>query len=121
MKNMLTQVRKDMAVYDREGNMIGTVETVYFGDEDLERPGVETATAPTPDVANRGLIENVPEALNPDNRIPTELRSRLQRYGFIKVETGILASDRYARADQITKVDENRVELNVTQDELITT
>jgi len=118
MKNMLTKVQKDMAVFDRDGNRIGTVKDIQFGDEDLERPGVETSTGQTPEVEGNQLIRDVVGAIKPDERILPELKARLKRYGYIKVNTGLLSADRYAGADQIASVGENRLDLNAALDEL---
>ncbi len=119
MKNMLTQVHEDMPVYDRTGKKIGAVKTVQFGDEDLERPGVETSTAQTAKVVGNELMEDFAKTLKTGEHLPVELRKRLQRYGYIKVDTGILASTHYASADQIANVTDSRVVLNVTADQLI--
>lgn len=119
MKNMLIQIKEHMPVYDSAGKKIGAVKTVQFGDEDLERPGVETSTARTAEVIGNQLTEDLAKAFKTGNQIPVELRKRLERYGYVKVDTGVLASDRYASADQIANVTADRVDLNVTKDELI--
>jgi sporulation protein YlmC with PRC-barrel domain len=119
MKNLLTQVHKDMSVYDRTGKKIGSVENVQFGDEDLERPGVETSTAQALNATGNDLVEDLAKALKTEEQVPLELRKRLLRYGYIKVDTGILKSDRYASADQIARVTADRIDLDVTMNELI--
>jgi hypothetical protein len=119
MKNMLGQVREAMTVYDREDNKVGTVRFVHFGDEDLDKPGVETATAPRDQWKEKGLIEDLAEAIVPPDRFPPELRSRLQRYGYIRIDTGLLSADRYATADQVADVKGDRVKLSVTKTNLI--
>jgi hypothetical protein len=119
MKNMLIQVKEHMLVYDSAGKKIGAVKTVQLGDEDLERPGVETSTAQTNEVVGNELIQDLAKAFELRDEVPDELRERLERYGYIRVDTGFLASDRYASADQIANVTADRVDLNVTKDELI--
>ena len=119
MENKLTQIHEHMPVYDRTGKKIGAVKNVQFGDEDLERPGVETSAAELPSEMGGNIIGFVASVFTTGNHMPDEFRKRLQRYGYIKVDTGIVTSDRYASADQIAKVGANRVDLTVTQDELI--
>jgi hypothetical protein len=119
MKNMLTQIHEDMPVYDRTGKKIGAVKNVQFGDEDLERPGVETSTAEAPAETDDNIVDYVAEVFATVDRIPEEFRKRLQRYGYIQVDTGLLTSDRFASSDQIANVTTDRVDLSVTKDELI--
>lgn len=120
MENLLAQVREDMTVYDSKGDKVGTVKTVQLGDEDLAEPGAETATSQKAEVGGNDLVEEVAEALTFKDEIPEEIQNRLRRYGFIRVDAGLLRSDRYVSAEQITNVDGDRVELNATKDELIT-
>ena len=119
MRNMLNQIHEDMPVYDRRGNKIGTVDEIQFGDENPEEPGVETATAKRPSNGDGGLIEDLARAFSAGDMLPAELRSRLIRYGFFKIDTGLLSPDRYVSADQIASVDGERVTLNVSEDDLI--
>lgn len=119
MKNTLSQIHENMPVYDREGNKIGTVKAVQLGDEDLARPGVETATAQTPDVPGNELVEDLARALDFEAPVPAEIRTRFERYGYIRIDTGLLSSDRYACADQVTKVTADRVDLDAVEDDLV--
>lgn len=119
MKNMLTNVREDMSVFDRTGDKIGTVKSVHFGDENLEQPGVETTTAQTPEVRGNDLVQDFRQAISFEDRFPPEIRERMQRYGYIEIDTGILGSDHYVRSDQIAQVDDDRVELNAALDDLL--
>ncbi|NDJ78741.1 MAG: hypothetical protein GYB65_21025 [Chloroflexi bacterium] len=121
MQNMMTRIREDMPVYDSTGTRIGVVKAVHFGDEDLERPGAETQTAQKPQVRGNTFVDKFAEALTLGNDVPEELRKRLERFGYFRVGTGLLVSDRYASADQIAKVDVDRVDLTATMDELIKT
>jgi hypothetical protein len=119
-ENVLEQVQKGMHVYDRDGKDIGKVEYVQFGDEDPTEHGVETVTVQRPPVSGGELLDKVLEGARPRDRMPEEFRSRLMRYGFLKVNPGILRSDRYVVADQIAGMSGSRVKLNVLRDELIT-
>lgn len=119
-KNAMTHIREGMDVYDVNGDKLGSVVGVYFGDEDPNRPGAETASAPrdtTPDT----FVENLAEALNPPDDMPEELRQRLQRHGFIKVDTGILRQDRYVMPEMIAGVGDDRVDLKISSDEALHT
>lgn len=119
MNSKLTQIRKGMPVFDREGKKIGSVKVIHFGDENPQEPGVNTETAQTPDVSGNEMIEIFARAISDEGRVPEEARERFQRYGFLKVNTGILIPDRYVSADQIAHVSANRVDLNATLRDLV--
>jgi len=119
MRNILNQIREDMAVYDRQGNRIGTVDAIQFGDENPQDPGINTVTAQDPTMRDNSLIDDFARALDTGNDLPDVLRARLLRYGFFKIDTGMLSSDRYVSADQIAGVDGDRIMLNVAEDDLI--
>ena len=116
---LLASVREGMEVYARDGKKIGTVETVQFGQEDPAAPGPETATVHEQDTGRGSLVENFAEALGAGEELPEVFRARLLRNGYVKVDAGLLASDRYVMADQIAAVAGDRVELHVSKDELI--
>lgn len=120
MKNMLIKVREEMEVYDSTGDKVGTVKAVQFGDEDLERPGAETTTTQSqPKAGENSLVDDFARAISSDDRSPDELLAQFERYGYLTVDAGLLRSNRYVRADQITSVSGNRVELNASHDELL--
>ncbi len=118
-QNLMTNIKKGMTVYARDGKRVGRVDDMQFGDEDLSRRGVETSGAENPRHLDDSLVDIVVDALLGPDDTPKEIRERLLRYGFLKVDAGLLASDRYVEADQIASVSGDRVELNVTQDELV--
>ncbi len=116
--NLLHQIREGMDVYDSTGERVGTVEYVHFGDENPARPGPEAAT-PSPMLErDPTLVDMVAEAFSTDD-IPEELQQRLRLHGFVKVDFGLLRSDRYILPDQIAGVSADKVHLNVSQDELV--
>lgn len=120
MKNMLSKVQEDMTVYDREGNKIGTVKAIQMGDEDLERPGAETSTAASAETTtDNTLVEDFARAISSDHDFPEEMKKRYMRYGYVKVDAGLLRSDRYFAADQIANVSGDRIELNVSMSDLV--
>jgi hypothetical protein len=119
--DMMAAIKEDMDVYDIEDNKIGTVEAIHFGDEDLAQAGAETASAKRPTDEQNDLAEAFREVLSSTNALPEEIRERLIRFGFVKVDAGLLRSDRLVLADQIAAVTDDRVRLKVGADDLITT
>jgi hypothetical protein len=97
----ISQVVEGMRVFDATGKEVGTVEFVKLGDpEAITTLGEETD--------------------NGEPRVAGELRERLLRLGFIKVDRkGFLASDAYAAADEIDGVQDGAVHLSVTDKELL--
>lgn len=120
MNDLIHQVEEGMEVYDRDGNAIGTVDRVQFGDENPLQPGVETATvSPAQRDRSDSLIENIFDVFRGDE-IPEVMRTNLLRYGFLRVDApGLLNTDRYVTPKQIQSVTHNRVTLNVSKDELV--
>ncbi len=119
IQNVLLQVREGMTVYDRTGAAIGTVEFVRFGDEDPHQPGTETVTgSPAATPTGSWLVEDIARVFSDDD-LPETLRDRLIRQGFVRVDGGLLASDRFVLPDQIADVTEEGLYLQVTDDDLI--
>lgn len=97
----ISQVVEGMRVFDAAGKEIGRVEFVKLGDPEA--------------ITTRGE-----ETDNGEPRIAGELRERLLRLGFIKVDRkGFLKSDGYAAADEIDRVQDGAVRLAVTDRELL--
>ncbi len=115
----MTQIHNDLPVFDSAGEEIGKVTYVQIGDEDPSTPDVEVATDQRPAVGNNSFIEDLADVFTPETNIPDEMMARMRRYGFIRIDTGLLRSDRFALADQIAHVRHDRVTLNVRQDELL--
>jgi hypothetical protein len=96
----ISQIVEGMRVFDAIGKEIGTVEFVKLGDPE----------------ATTTLGE---ETDNGEPRIAGELRDRLLRLGFIKVDRkGLLKSDAYATAEEIDRVQNDTVRLTVTDKEM---
>lgn len=117
--NALTYVREGMDVYDINHEKIGTVNHVRMGDENPNTPGTETATASSAPLQNESLVAEVADALFDTDDFPQVLRSRMVRYGYLRIDTGLLRSDCYATADQVLSVTDGRVDLNITADEVL--
>jgi len=123
-KNVLNKIHKDMQVHDVDGKAIGRVEGVFLGEVSQEEAETGRGAATASDVSTKPpaetIFNEIAEALLPGEKIPEVLRERLEREGFARMEgKGILGSDRYILPDQIKSVEEGRVNLKVTRDELI--
>jgi hypothetical protein len=119
---ILTQVYEGMDVYDRTGDKIGTVESVYLGavSEHADLHGAGPATASAQGSRESSVIEDFAKAFVAEDPVPEPLRERLRRHGFVKIDSsGLFAADRYVTPDQIAEVSGDRITLRVTRDELI--
>jgi heat induced stress protein YflT len=97
----ISQVVEGMRVFDAAGKEVGKVEFVKLGDpEAITTLGEETD--------------------NGEPRVAGELRERLLRLGFVKVDRkGFLKSDAYVAADEIDRVQDGAVHLTVTDKEML--
>jgi hypothetical protein len=76
------RIGEGMPVYDRDGEAVGTVKTVYLGgasDEAIERALNPEQALPTP------AGETVSTAFESDD-IPREMRARFMKQGYLVVE-----------------------------------
>lgn len=119
IQNPMLQIREGMTVYDRTGAAIGTVSFVRFGDEDPSRPGIETVTGSRVDKYGSSLVEEIAQVFAGNNNLPQPLREQFIRYGFVRINAGLLSLDRFVMPDQVASVDGDGVRLRVTDDELI--
>lgn len=111
---LLQQIKEGMPVKDIRGKHIGDVEWVRFAEDRAATPsGGEDALENT-------LVAEVAEALTEDDRFPEELRSRMLRHGYLRIDRSVIQRDAYALADHIENVADGTVYLNVPSDELIT-
>jgi hypothetical protein len=116
----IRQVREGMEVYDVNHVRLGKVDDLYFGEVnevEAER-GEGAATARDRSTRGDSLIDDFARVfVNPDD-IPEEVRARLLREGFIRVDA-LLAPARYILPSQISHVDKDHVHLSVGRDELV--
>ena len=115
-QNLLAQVKEGMLIVDSAGESVGTVREVYFGTYSDE---AEALTATHVVGADRGIEPDVADTIEEGSDLPDVLRRRLLTHGYIRIDGGMLTSDRYALGGQVAAVAEDTVRLNVPRDELI--
>ena len=95
------RIGEGMPVYDRDGEAVGTVKTVYLGgasDEAIERALNPEQAPPTP------AGETVSTAFESDD-IPREMRARFMKQGYLVVEGPDITGTRgYLGPEQIEGV-----------------
>ncbi len=132
----LVKIREGMKVYDRDDKEVGKVGAVYLGEVNaqMNERGEGAATARDPSTSGPGgaplppvvptsqsyIGTTIPPASDLDiDGLPDVVRNRLARLGFIRIGGGIFGGARFALPEQIANVQDDRVNLNVTNDELI--
>lgn len=125
MNNMLsteelTRIEEGMTVIDVNGDKVGTVEFVRFGDEDYTQPGPETSEVYYATEREDTFIDIVAQVFDPHeiDAMPKELQERMYRHGFLKVDPGLFHRDRYVLLDNVNSVMDSEVHLSITKDEL---
>jgi hypothetical protein len=120
MQTLPRDVYTGMRVIDANNNEIGKIDDFRFS-ENEEEPGVTPADLDATDrEGDDSLIGDIARAFAPDD-MPEELRERLLREGYIRLDTaGLFAVDRYILPEQIMGLDGDALVLNVTKDELMT-
>jgi hypothetical protein len=119
---ILQQIYEGMAVHDRTGRRIGTVEYVYLGEvaESSEQGDYNGQPAAALTSSEGSLIEEFAKAVLLTERVSDIWRERLLSYGFIRINrSGLFTADRYALPSQIAGVANDGVLLNVDLDELL--
>ena len=118
----LVQVREGMAVYDSADKKVGTVRAIHMGDGGPTAEGIGTAPATPGELNDRddSLIGNLGRAIGGDDTLPEGSRDHLLRVGYIAIDAaGLFSGHRYATTEQVATVANDRVVLNVPNDELI--
>lgn len=123
-QSVLKNVHTGMEVKDSHDNRIGTVKDVYFGadSDEMKKHGAGAATAPDPSVRSDSLVEDVARGLFDvdGENLPEEMRQRLINEGYIRIDTaGLFRSDRFILPEQIARVHDEHVHLNVSKDDLL--
>ena len=120
-RSPLDRVEEGMDVRDATGDTIGTVRDVYLGaPEAISGAPGDGARDRSADPRSDTPLERLAAAVSAADPLPAEVVQRLRQHGFIVIDsTGLLASDRYATAEQIASVSGNAVHLSVTRDDLL--
>jgi hypothetical protein len=117
----LSGVKEGMHVHDVNNEHVGKVRFVKMGDENPMSPGVETTTVSRAEgTRNESIVEEVAETIIPDDAddLPVEMRERLIREGYVRIDTGFLRSDRFVTPSQIQSISDDTVILSITKDTL---
>lgn len=118
MQNMLESVTEGMKVFDSGNHEIGKVDYVKLVDVDPATGEPEAAGIDELDQPNHSLVDDIAQAFSTDE-VPEAIRQRLLHDGFIRMDSdGLFASDRYILPEQIQSVAGDRVQLNVSKDQL---
>lgn len=104
----LNRVVEGMAVYDSNGQQIGTVAAYRNGEGVINSSRVDHDT----------MIVEMEDALGGQRDFPQIVVTRLYEEGFVRVNRGMLRSDGYVFPQQIAEIQENALYLNVEPDEL---
>ena len=119
MERLSEGIRVGMKVFDSEGHHIGKIDDLKFP-ENAIAPEIEVAEVDdVVDERDETIISAVADAFGHED-IPEPLRSQLLRDGYVHLDaSGLFAADRYILPEQISRLDANGIQLNVTKDALI--
>jgi hypothetical protein len=113
-------IKEGDEVRDSAGDSVGTVLTFRFSDDDPRTTVAEAATPSRPDDGRPvSILESVVDVFAEDTDMPQELRASLLQHGFIRIRRGALLSDVFATIDQVARVADEVVYLNVRKDQLV--
>ncbi|WP_120522325.1 hypothetical protein [Arthrobacter celericrescens] len=113
---ILDSITKGMPVVDGSGQVIGRVEEIVPPNEKAEI-FEEAVVGSEPDLLTLGLNS----VFGREPKVPELMARRLFHAGYIKIDArGFLASDTYAAADSISRVEEGKAYLSLTRHELST-
>lgn len=118
--SILNQIKEGMEVYSNDDHHIGDVEEVHFGSvsETEAELGTGAATADNPRMRERNFLDDIADVFR-DNDMPEEMREKLLREGFIRIDSGFFSDDHFATPSQIASVNGDRVILRSTKDQLL--
>lgn len=114
------KIEEGYTVRDAAEDDVGTVLTFRFSDDDPRTSVAEAATPTTPnDGRPASILESVIDVFADDTDMPQELRESLLQQGFIRIRRGALMSDVFATMDQVARVADEVVYLNVRKEGLV--
>lgn len=106
----LAQVREGFAVYDADGDEVGTVAEVRMAD--TEAADLQPAQG---DDRGDSFVESAAEAIAGD--VDDNVSIRMRQTGYLLVDSkGLFAGDKYITPDLIASVDADGVRLAVDKD-----
>jgi hypothetical protein len=97
LQETLLMIPQGTAVYDADNHKVGKVKDVQLSAQSGEAPNLS------------GSFYN----------LPNELQIHLMRAGFIQIDCGLFARDRFITPNQIETIRDDGLKLNVTSSELI--
>jgi hypothetical protein len=113
----IEQVEIGMPVMDSAGTPIGTVEDVNMNDPDAVTAAGNEFRPVSGWLGDLARAFSTDDGLEPHIREP--MRTRFVRIGYLKLSApGRMHHGRYVRADRIARVENGRVELALTSDQL---
>lgn len=113
-------INEGMKVYDANGEELGEVVDVRYGDEDETQPGPETSTGSEAQTKNSNFVTELAQAFVGEDDVPEEVEAYLRRHGYIKIDKGIFQGPRYTTMNNIARVEGEDIHLEVTHDSLVT-
>jgi hypothetical protein len=106
-----------MQVHDVTGKRIGTVSYVQFGDEDSTESGFESMMSSYQ--GQETVFDMVVIDAFGEDTDYNQIETYLLHSGYIRIDGGLFTNDRYATPDQIALLINQRIELNVRGEELV--
>lgn len=123
--NVLMQIQEGTKVYDCEQVEIGLVDDVFLGSTDSGAISVNESNYMQTFMfgGSIGIGDVEPVHTSSSDSYPAAkyplVRDRMMRDGFVYINTGMFTRNRVALPEQIEKVEERRVILKVSKDELL--
>jgi len=116
-----TDIHEGMRVVDKAMQPIGKVETFRSTDEAPDAPEVDAAgISPVLERQRNDLTGLLADLFHPDDGLPREMQEKALREGFVRLDAeGLFAADRYIFPEHIDRVDDDRLVLRVSRDELL--
>lgn len=113
VNTVLQQITEGMRVYDANGEEVGEVDFVHFGDPEAVTTESDRGAgegAGDPDISLLDVFER-------DNE--DSVNERMQRFGYIRIDgKGLFSGEKFALSEYISSVNGDRVNLTVTKDSL---
>lgn len=112
---IIDSLEENMFVYDADGNRVGDITFLHFG-EGHDAASVSEVTMDDP--TNSALTDTITDVFGKDTQLPEELRKKLYRHGFARVD-GALTKTYFFIPEQIARIEDDTVHLNVSKGELV--